>query len=1171
MHDFPTLRGSGSKRYLPPHQSRLQCKLCQNGPPPGRIQKNHKIKLMDTQRSGYNRKESRGFALVITLTLMVLLATLSVGLLGLSALALRTTSQGAAQAEARANARMALNLAIGQLQVELGPDSRISAPHGLAGGDSGGRPHWTAVYDAWMVPNATGSERETPESREVNFREWLVSGTNGSAPGEILLVGPGTLGAEAAAEAEVRAPLHSLNDDSGRIGWWTSDEGMKAKINAGADGNPTPAEVAQPLFHAQSAPHPDHRVFASLADFTWEDGRRKISISPGQVSLAAGLGNTGVGASFHDLTVHSEGVLADVRTGRLRRDLTQLLSRPLTELRDKPLYLANGRMNRFEITDQGEVFNQSFIGSRQASENSGGEWGINLEELALFHNIHRELEWSDGVPTLVTKGSVGEIAQDQFQMYGKHYIEAMQFIVSLQARRDGGTNEAPLYRMDVMLDAMVTLANPNDVRLRYSPGLVKLVRLLNFPYDMNLKITKADGTMVESTSRAANLQVFEGYIEGGFSGAPAAGFDLEPGEAAAFGVTDATSGFRLNIRRGFNPSGGVRMTGWNLGGAGLGRNDLVDFELVKITEARNNSNSNVYYQAWHGETGPAGRVFDNANLLASNQPDGELMNRMLPPSIVPPQIRRVEEFIDSPQPIMALNIVRNVERDSGGPVLDALPSRPFMLNEPASQAGAIQRNAIPEEFHARQLLFTAEPLSYQFRSLAAGAGGRNIYHGGGRQPGLGGSFNVVKRRIPMAPPLSLGAFENAIAAGFALRFGQPGADVSWNRTGPGVDQNATALNTIRSGFPVVAKAIGNSYTNPFLAPDRVFRPSSGNLSRNRAATDPSWMVNTALWDAWFLSGIVDGSDAHPASPMNDRRTARAQFQDLAEGTGMLRNTRYRFHPHKSPQQALEELFTGEEFNRSSLNSIGKYLLIDGAFNVNSISVEAWAAMLRSVSGQPQIGSTNTFDNPYGTLGYAFSDATSGTAGDWTGLRDLTDEQIQDLAEAIVEEVKARGPFLSMADFINRRPDAEDSSQQVLGALQAAIDKSGLNDRLSGAGRALTSADLNPLPGSAGVGAEPAAARALGAAGHLRQAGILTALGSQISVRSDTFVVRAYGEHRDNDGNVLATAWCEAVVQRVPEFVDSTDAPEALPESGINQLFGRGFRVVSFRWLSAPEI
>ena len=57
----------------------------------------------------------RGFALIITLTLMVLLTLLVVGLLTLSGISLREISQGEAMAAARANARMSLILGLGEL------------------------------------------------------------------------------------------------------------------------------------------------------------------------------------------------------------------------------------------------------------------------------------------------------------------------------------------------------------------------------------------------------------------------------------------------------------------------------------------------------------------------------------------------------------------------------------------------------------------------------------------------------------------------------------------------------------------------------------------------------------------------------------------------------------------------------------------------------------------------------------------------------------------------------------------------------------------------------------------------------------------------------------------------------------------------------------------------
>jgi hypothetical protein len=92
---------------------------------------------------------------------------------------------------------------------------------------------------------------------------------------------------------------------------------------------------------------------------------------------------------------------------------------------------------------------------------------------------------------------------------------------------------------------------------------------------------------------------------------------------------------------------------------------------------------------------------------------------------------------------------------------------------------------------------------------------------------------------------------------------------------------------------------------------------------------------------------------------------------------------------------------------------------------------------------------------------------------------------------------------------------------------------------------------------------------------LTQGDLMGALASVATVRGDTFKIRAYGEATASDGKtVIARAWCEAIVQRVPDFVDPRDNPGtalASLASNTNKTFGRRFNLVSFRWLKETEI
>ena len=145
-----------------------------------------------------------GFALVISLSLMVLLTVLSVGLLSLSSISLRASTRGDAMAAARANARLALMFALGELQQSTGPDQRVTATADLAGTATGdelpngsaplnnttvnsaqkglsavqpGTRHWTGVWNqsAAFVQSFT----RTPSPNLVG---WLISGNENRSP-----------------------------------------------------------------------------------------------------------------------------------------------------------------------------------------------------------------------------------------------------------------------------------------------------------------------------------------------------------------------------------------------------------------------------------------------------------------------------------------------------------------------------------------------------------------------------------------------------------------------------------------------------------------------------------------------------------------------------------------------------------------------------------------------------------------------------------------------------------------------------------------------------------------------------------------------------------------------------------------------------------------------------
>jgi hypothetical protein len=153
-----------------------------------------------------------------------------------------------------------------------------------------------------------------------------------------------------------------------------------------------------------------------------------------------------------------------------------------------------------------------------------------------------------------------------------------------------------------------------------------------------------------------------------------------------------------------------------------------------------------------------------------------------------------------------------------------------------------------------------------------------------------------------------------------------------------------------------------------------------------------------------------------------------------------------------------------------------------------------------------------------------------------------------------------------------------SATTLKGALEAAISKAELNEKVVyTTQKEITLADIsNPVLYNYKTPEAATGNPAAGAPGWITQGDLMRVLEPAATVRADTFVVRVCGEAWDTTGAVTARVYAEAVVQRLPEYVDPIDRPSlnvytAGGASQANKKFGRRMSVVSFRWLSSKEV
>jgi len=266
------------------------------------------------------------------------------------------------------------------------------------------------------------------------------------------------------------------------------------------------------------------------------------------------------------------------------------------------------------------------------------------------------------------------------------------------------------------------------------------------------------------------------------------------------------------------------------------------------------------------------------------------------------------------------------------------------------------------------------------------------------------------------------------------------------------------------------------------------------------------------------------------------------------------------------------------------------------FNINSTSVLAWEMMLRKSFGleDPFLLKINDSSvDVVSSSGTPFprNIISSNENANNNGFNilsqpiEFTEEQIRALAEEIVEEVKLRGPFLSLSEFYNRRltEDAELPELALFGAVESALNTLSIRDSSENPFQELQNvfedeaSTTNALGEDLGLGdlPFPEAAEgnpAYGFPGWTRQADVLRSISGLLTVRDDTFTIRTYGSSTDANGNILAEAWCEAIISRTPDFVrqDEDTTKFDLPTDEEHPL-GRKYEIRQFRWLNPNEV
>lgn len=1159
-------------------------------------------------------KYQPAFALIVTLSLMVLLAVLALGLLTLSSVSLRTASHESSMAIAKSNARLSLMLAIAKLQEAAGDDRRITADGSIIS-ETVASPHAVGVWESWsagLAKNPQGSAPDYDQQKQDRFVRWLVSGleedlsdrdwVTGAASGQQIDLFGETVDGFSLQGSLI---LTENGDGKGGLAWAVSQENTKAKLNV-AGPELADRETNDDL-QAQPRPNVAQSGVFSQPDDQWNQRAAKLydyrQVRLDQ-DLDPGTNAPTVGADF---TTTSFGLLTDTVNGGLKVDLSLGFEMSDSDYTSDSWSLDQGTLaNPFRkdaeiafatpsgyetqrplyqpIVESGSYSHQRTWG------NSGGKWDDDVhfyfpvtsvptfDTLRSFYRIpHHLYQTSDGVTVFERAGDhVAAVAESEETIASQHrppphiaadgavtqtairpVLDRVLYLFSLSLSK----TDTPQY----IITPIVTLWNPYNVALEIEGAVtypwLDLPMYRRFFIRRNGALSRP-GTYISNDLKKGSLpRQIPPFIYGAITadGDPITGtptpIRFEPGEVRVFvpaspipeefTAENATVRQRTIFMRPVDSVSDYSITGgFNVKPYNDAHKDLVmtsgDTVRVNFDMSSKGSTTTDY---------PMCIALTDATVAKGSNPSEETRSLAITDIVTDDFVDAYNAAGDSaslivntptftyealkqePAPVMSLEVYHRVAKSgtsaeqadlvyTGNPRQSSM--NPFVTNT-TFQTGSQYKSRMRAISSSNDLLQIATN------------GNRPAAYYGASQASNGGRSHLSFFEVPRAPMLSLAGFQHA--------------DLSPTPFAP-------------------ANQFGNSWASAYVQRDQVIDGTEG------LEVDHCYLINEALWDGYFFSGAAPtlspgssggSSSVWTSSVATETRSLERVLEDFAEDptTNPLRNPRMQLRSGTLNGMTAQE-FADAMTRPEGCTRLAGHLMLDGSFNINSTSVKAWAAVLSGLRGASfQLGDDSPAEVT-DTLFSRFRDPLGTENDNWNGFSSLSDTEIEELAEQIVDQVRTRGPFLSLSEFVNRRID--DSELGLSGALQTAIDATSINqDSLQGNfddSQYESSEADNISPKDTGVGIP----------GYLTQADLLHSMAPVITPRSDTFTIRAYGEARNSAGAVTATAWIEASVQRCPEFVDSTDSSytQTADLSDVNQQYGRRFRIVSFRYLTPDE-